>query len=71
MSFAFKTRSEQQLEYLQGLKRPLTDQESDDLRRSMHAVYCRQRVLKQHRAEELKLVKRLESEARTPERYCT
>jgi hypothetical protein len=40
---AFKTIAEQRLEYLEGLRRPLTDQESEDLRKALHAVYCLQR----------------------------
>lgn len=39
------TKAEQKLEYLQGLKRPLTNRESDELQRSMHAVYERDRRL--------------------------
>jgi hypothetical protein len=66
MSFQFKTRAEQKLEYLESLNRPLTDDESDDLRRSMHAVYCRQRMLAKHRFEELQLLKKLEREAQMP-----
>ena len=66
MSFPYKTRAEQRLEYLESLTRPLTDDESDDLRRSMHAVYERNRrcaILQRHRAEERKLLKKLEREA--------
>jgi hypothetical protein len=69
VSFAYKTRSEQALEHLQTLKRPLTDEESDELRRSMHAVYERKRRqsrLAQHRAEELDLLAKLEREAQLP-----
>lgn len=42
-AFAFKTRSQQRLEYLDGLKRPLTDEESADLQRCLHAIYERER----------------------------
>lgn len=68
----FKTRAQQKLEWLENLQRPLTDQESDELRRSMHAVYChnrKARMLAKHREEELTLLKRVEAEARRPERY--
>lgn len=67
-----KTKSEQKLEYLMGLRRPLTDRESDELRRSMHAAYeCerRQRHVAQCRNEEVALLKRLRSEAAQPEWY--
>jgi hypothetical protein len=40
-----KTAAEQRLEYLENLRRPLTDSESDELRRAMHAVYCHNRKL--------------------------
>lgn len=62
-----KTRSEQKLEWLEGLKRPLTDEESDDLRRSLHAVYCtkrRHRLLAMHEREEAELLRKVEAEAR-------
>jgi hypothetical protein len=42
-AFQFKTRSQQRLEYLEGLKRPLTDEESAELQRCFHAVYCYER----------------------------
>jgi hypothetical protein len=42
-AFQFKTRAQQRLEYLENLRRPLTETESEELRRSLHAVYCRQR----------------------------
>lgn len=38
-----RTPSEQKLEHLERLGRPLTDEESEMLRRAMHAIYCRQR----------------------------
>lgn len=63
---AFKTRSEQKLEWLENLGRPLTDLESDELRRSLHAVYCHERktaMLAVHRADELALLAKLETEA--------
>lgn len=67
----FKTPAEQRLEYLTGLTRPLNDEESDDLRRAMHAVYClrRRRQLARHRSEELETLRNVEREARQPERY--
>lgn len=34
-----KTPAEQKLEWFDGLHRPLTDEESDELRRSLHAKY--------------------------------
>ena len=40
---ALKTKSEQKLEMLQSIRRPLTDEESDELRRALHAVYVQQR----------------------------
>ena len=42
-AFRFKTRSEQRLEYLENLRRPLTDAESEELQRCLHAVYCYRR----------------------------
>jgi hypothetical protein len=66
MTFQYKTRAEQKLEHLSSLKRPLSDEESQDLRRSMHAVYCRRRMLAKHRFEELQLLKKLEREAQMP-----
>lgn len=66
------TKAEQRLEYLKSLKRPLSDKESDQLRRSMHAVYERERrlgMLAMHRREELKLLEQLRVEAAQPERY--
>jgi hypothetical protein len=38
---AFKTRSEQRLEQLEAIRRPLTKREGDDLRRCLHAIYMR------------------------------
>lgn len=37
-----KTPSEQKLEWLESLKRPLSDEESAELQRCLHAVYCRE-----------------------------
>jgi hypothetical protein len=69
VSFVGKTRSEQKVEYFSTLRRPLTDAESDELRRAMHAAYEHRRrcnALEMHRIEEEKLLKRLEREARMP-----
>jgi hypothetical protein len=69
-----KTKAEQKLEYLKGLHRPLTDRESDELRRAMHAVYERERrlgLLAMNRREELALLEQLRIEAATPEWYPT
>jgi hypothetical protein len=65
MTPALKTISEQKLEWLESLRRPLTSEESDELRRALHAVYCRQRksaTLAQHRNEELRLLAKVEAE---------
>jgi hypothetical protein len=62
---SYKTRAQQRLEWLESLQRPLTEEESDLLRRSLHAVYNLNRrrrieaemaakVLRQHREEELR-----------------
>jgi hypothetical protein len=70
MSFAFKTLSEQRLEWLESLRRPLTNQESDELRRALHAVYCRNRkhrILAQHENEERALLAKVEAESRQPD----
>lgn len=70
MSLAFKTRSELALEHLESLKRPLTDEESDQLRRSLHAIYCRdrkRRLLAAHEREEAVLLAKVEEEARQPD----
>jgi hypothetical protein len=67
MSFVAKAVSEQKVEYLSNLRRPLTDAESDELRRAMHAVYertRRARCLGMHEQEEQRLLKKLEREAR-------
>ncbi len=68
MTPAFKTRAEQRLDWLAALNRPLSDDESDELRRSLHAVYTRNwkqersRRLAQHRNEELALLAKMERE---------
>jgi hypothetical protein len=70
LSAALKTKSEQKLEWFDSLRRPLTDQESDELRRAMHAVYCRKRrsnALAAHEREERELLAKIEAEAREPE----
>lgn len=69
-AFNYMTRSEQRLEQLKALKRPLTDAESEELARVMHAVYERERRLsrlKQHRDEELRLLAKLRREAQLPD----
>lgn len=63
------TRSEQRLEQIKAINRPLTDEESDELRRSMHAVYMherRHRMIQANRNEELALLERLRAEAQMP-----
>jgi hypothetical protein len=63
----FKTMSEQKLEWLESLGRPLTDEESEELQRALHAVYCRNQrnsTIGQHRNEELKLLEKLRAEAK-------
>jgi len=42
-SFMFKTLSEQRVEYLQSLQRALTDEESKQLEKALHAIYMRKR----------------------------
>jgi alpha-ketoglutarate-dependent taurine dioxygenase len=63
----FKTMSQQRLEWLESLNRPLSDDESDELRRALHAVYCRTRrennTLRRHRIEEAELLERLTAES--------
>lgn len=69
---AFKTRSEQKLEWLESLHRPLTDDESDELRRSLHAVYCHERkarMLAMDEAEQRTLYQRVLAESQEPEWY--
>ena len=48
-TFTFKTYSEQRLEWLKTRNRPLTDEESDELYRALHAIYVRD--WKRHRAK--------------------
>jgi hypothetical protein len=38
---AFKTVAEQKLDWITSLRRPLSEDESDELRRSLHAKYVR------------------------------
>jgi hypothetical protein len=69
MSFVGKTKSEQMVEHFSALKRPLTDAESEDLRRAMHAAYEHRRrsnALAMHATEEANLLKRMEREALLP-----
>ena len=47
-----KTRSEQRLEWLESLRRPLTDEESAELQRCLHAIYVRNRNLARSRETE-------------------
>lgn len=64
---AFKTRSELKLEHLERIGRPLTDKESDELRRALHATYClnrKRRLLAAHEREEAKLLAKVEVESR-------
>jgi hypothetical protein len=66
-----KTSAEQKLEWLESLKRPLTDGESDELRRALHATYCHMRksnALAAYEREEAELTRRLEVEAQLPSR---
>jgi len=75
--FVPKTKAEQRLEYLESLRRPLTDAESEDLRRALHAVYLRNwkakrkqaeiRALASHQKEERELLAKVEAEARQGE----
>lgn len=69
MSAAFRTKAEQRVQWLEGIGRPLTDAESDDLRRALHAVYCRDRRLIQHEKEERELLAKVEAEAKQKEWY--
>lgn len=65
-ALAYRTRAELNLERLESLKRPLTDDESDQLRRSLHAVYGRTRrsnALAIHEREERELLAKVEQEA--------
>ena len=61
---ATKTPAEQKLAWLESIKRPLTDAESDELRRSLHAVYCyRRRMVAAHERENAKLLVKVMAEA--------
>lgn len=66
--FAPQTRAEQRLAWLESLERPLTDYESDMLRRSLHAVYWHNRKLTGQmamaRREELVTLRKMQSELR-------
>lgn len=67
-----KTKAEQRLEWLESLHRPLTDEESEELRRSLHAVYCserRRRMLAMHEKEQRTLYQRVLAESQQPEWY--
>lgn len=69
-ALAYKTRAELALEHLESLKRPLTDEESDQLRRSLHAVYCRNRkhrLLYAHENEEAALLEKVQAESTLPD----
>ncbi len=65
-----KTRAQQRLEWLESLNHPLTDDESDTLRRSLHAVYWHNRkptgpnayLLAKARSEELVTLRKVEAE---------
>lgn len=73
MSAPYQTRSEQKLEFYKSLTRPLTDEESDELYRAMHAVYeheRRQRIVASNRTAELKLLAKLRQEAKIPSRLA-
>lgn len=75
-ALVLRTKAEQRLEWFESLRRPLTAQESEELRRSLHATYCRNRklaqaleaewnapALEEHKASEVELLRRLEAEA--------
>lgn len=68
-AFSPKTKAEQRVDHLSTLKRPLTEAESDELRKALHAVYARDRrqsLLAMNRAEELRLLEKLRKEALMP-----
>jgi hypothetical protein len=72
MSAQFKTRAEQKLEWLSSLDRPLTERESIEVERAMHAIYVRDwrsRRLSEQRKEELETLERVLDEAKMPEWY--
>ena len=73
----FKTRAEQKLEWLESLRRPLTDEESRELHRCLHAVYERNRryaamverqnhagAIAEHDRDNAALLSRMEAEMR-------
>ncbi len=63
-ALVIKTPAEQKLEWLESLRRPLTDAESDELRRSLHATYCyRRRIIAAHERENAELLAKVEREA--------
>lgn len=71
-----KTRSEQRLEQLKALRRPLTEAEQGELYRALHAVYMRDwrrhqisryPELGQDRNEELRLLAKVRREAQQRE----
>jgi hypothetical protein len=67
VSVETKTRAEQRLAHIEGLKRPLTDAESEELHRCLHAIYVRNlrnRVLAKHEEEEAELYRKVEAESR-------
>ncbi len=73
-----KTRAQQRLEWLESLDRPLTEDESDMLRRSLHAVdtygpYSKSGnhsyKIAQARNEELRTLAKVEAEMQKPEWY--
>lgn len=71
-AFAYKTRAEQKADWLNAERavRPLTNDEWEDLRRSEHAIYCRNRrhrLLAAHEREERELLARIEAEALQPD----
>lgn len=64
-NLTLKTPAQQRLEWLENLNRPLTDEESDMLRRSLHADYCHRRksaILHRHREEEIGLLAKVQRE---------
>lgn len=68
-----KTKAEQRLDHLKTIKRALTEDEHDELRRAMHAVYVREHrlgTLQQHRNDEIKLLSKLHAEAKLPSRLA-
>ena len=70
-----KTRAQQRVAWLENLGRPLTNDESDMLRRSLHATYVYDRktgggegrILARVRAEELVTLSKVEAELYGPD----